>query len=111
MASREDTNIQKLLSAEKTAQEIVGAARKERAEKMKLAKQEAEREITTYRTERENEYQSKVAESSSVSDTTFGELDKKTNAEIAAITSRLPTKKKECIDMLVAYVEKVDLAA
>ena len=49
MASRDDTNIQKLLSAEKTAQEIVGAARKERAEKMKLAKQEAEREIAAYR--------------------------------------------------------------
>lgn len=49
MATQDDTNIQKLLSAEKTAQEIVGNARKARAEKMKLAKQEAEREIASYR--------------------------------------------------------------
>lgn len=45
----ENTNIQKLLAAEKTAQDIVDKARKKRADKMKLAKQEAEREIAAYR--------------------------------------------------------------
>jgi len=49
MAARDDTNIQRLLTAEKAAQEIVGKARQERAEKMKLAKQEAEHEINEYR--------------------------------------------------------------
>lgn len=45
-----------------------------------------------------------------MSDTTFGELDKETKTAINAITADLPTKKKEAIDMLVAYVQKVDLS-
>jgi len=49
MDNREDKNIQKLLAAEKKAQEIVGQARAKRAEKMKLAKQEAEKEVAQYR--------------------------------------------------------------
>ena len=49
MAAQDDSNIQRLLEAEKKAQEIVGKARNARAEKMKLAKQEAEKEIAAFR--------------------------------------------------------------
>ena len=61
--------------------------------------------------ELESEYNSKIAESSSTSDSTFQELDKDTQTQIHAITNGLPTKKKDAVDMLVSYVEAVDLTA
>eukprot|EP00210_Caulerpa_lentillifera_P002026 g1941.t1 len=111
MAARDDTNIQRLLAAEKAAQEIVDKARKERAEKMKLAKLEAENEIAEYRAERQAEYDAKVATSSSASGTTFKKLDDDTQAAIDAITRNLPSKKKDAVAMLVSHVTNVDLSA
>lgn len=44
-----------------------------------------------------------------MSDSTFAELDKETAAAIQAITNGLPAKKKEAVDMLVKFVEDVQL--
>ena len=68
------------------------------------------RGVPVSRAELEKEYALKVAESSTSSDSTFQELDKETQSAISAITSGLPTKKKEAVDMLVHYVENVELS-
>lgn len=48
-STEQDFNIQKLLEAEKKAQEIISIAREKRAAKLKEAKSEAEKEIAAYR--------------------------------------------------------------
>lgn len=54
--------IQKLLAAETAASQIVAEARKAKQERLRQAKAEAEREIASYRAEREGAYQKKLAE-------------------------------------------------
>jgi hypothetical protein len=56
-----------------------------RVDRMKEAKSEAEAAIASYRAEMEAEYQKNVSKISSSSDTTGGELDSSTNAEIAKV--------------------------
>lgn len=107
-APSSDPNIQKLLNAEKNAQEIVSAARKKRNDRMKQAKNEAEREIAAYRSEREEAYNKKVAEGSSTTDSTFTALQMETERTIRGIHSSLPAKKEEVVMMLTNFATKVD---
>jgi len=52
---------------------------------MKEAKSEAEAAIDSYRAEMETEYQKNVSKLSSSSDSSGGELDNSTNADIAKV--------------------------
>ena len=108
-APASDPNIQKLLHAEKQAQEIVSAARKMRNEKLKQAKEEAEREIAAYRREREDAYKKKMAEGSSTSDETFSVLQADCNKTINNIMASLPKKKKGVVDELLALALKLEV--
>lgn len=57
-----------------------------RVERMKEAKTEAEAAIAAYRAEMEAEYQKNVSKLSNSSDTSGGELDSTTIADIATVT-------------------------
>eukprot|EP00244_Chara_vulgaris_P013088 TRINITY_DN7240_c0_g1_i2.p1 TRINITY_DN7240_c0_g1~~TRINITY_DN7240_c0_g1_i2.p1 ORF type:complete len:109 (+),score=28.57 TRINITY_DN7240_c0_g1_i2:382-708(+) len=61
MSSSSSTSpIHSLLAAEEEAQGIVSRARSARQQKLKLAKEEAEKEMALYRAKKEEEFRSKL---------------------------------------------------
>lgn len=101
--------IQKLLAAEQEASRIVAEARKGKAERLRQAKAEAEKEISAYRAEREGAYQKKLAESSSGAASTLERLTKETDTNISQVHGDVTSKKNLVVDMLVKYVSTVRL--
>ncbi|KAG2432270.1 hypothetical protein HXX76_009188 [Chlamydomonas incerta] len=99
--------IQKLLAAEAEAQRIVGDARKAKADRLRQAKAEAEKEIGAYRAEREGAYQKKISEGSTGSQANFQRLQSETGLAVQKIQADVKAKKSEVLDMLMGYVGSV----
>lgn len=101
--------IQRLLAAERDAQAVVERARKAKADRLKQAKEEAERDIAAYKAEREAEFKRKVSADSSSSQDTVAQLAEESARAVAGIQAAVAAKKGEVMDMLLRHVTNVRL--
>lgn len=99
--------ITRLLQAEREAQAIVTAARKAKTDRLKQAKTEAEREIKAYKAQREEQYQTRVAEDSNSSGANVKRLENESKIAVQAVEKNVAAKKKEVLDTLLSYVMTV----
>lgn len=102
--------IQRLLAAEKEAQQIVANARKGKTDRLKQAKAEAEKEVKAYKQQREEAYQKRIADDSSSSGANVSRLEAESKEAIKTIQSSISAKKKEVSDQLLKYVTSVSFA-
>ncbi|GAB4817457.1 hypothetical protein N2152v2_004503 [Parachlorella kessleri] len=101
--------IQRLLQAEQEAQAIVARARKAKSDRLKQAKDEADKEIAAYKAERETEFQRKMASDSSSSQENVVRLGEESSRAVKAIQDSIQQKKKEVLKLLLDHVTSVKL--
>ncbi|XP_057526713.1 V-type proton ATPase subunit G 1-like [Amaranthus tricolor] len=106
-ASRGQNGIQLLLAAEQEAQHIVNAAKNAKMARLRQAKEEAEREISEFRTQMEAEFQRKLAESSGDSGANVKRLEEETEAKINELKTQSSNISPEIVQMLLKYVTTV----
>ncbi|KAL4438188.1 hypothetical protein ABPG77_010549 [Micractinium sp. CCAP 211/92] len=99
--------IQRLLAAEQEAQAIVQKARKAKADRLKQAKDEAEREIAAFKAEREADFKRKVSDHGSSSQDTSVRLAEESSRAVAHIQDAVQQKKKEVLELLMHHVTTV----
>ncbi|KAI4354711.1 hypothetical protein L6164_003556 [Bauhinia variegata] len=99
--------IQMLLTAEQEAQQIVSTARNLRTQRLKQAKDEAEKEATLYRSNMENEYQRQISESTGSSGSNEKRLEEETEAKIQTLKESTSKVSSEVTDMLINYITTV----
>ncbi|KAG8378466.1 hypothetical protein BUALT_Bualt08G0140100 [Buddleja alternifolia] len=93
--------IQMLLTAEQEAQQIVTAARNTKMARLRQAKEEAEREVTNYKSHLEDEYQKSISESSGSADSTVKRLEVETEAKIKSLKQTTSKVSPKVVKMLV----------
>lgn len=103
--------IQKLLAAEKDAQEIVAKARKAKSERLKQAKAEAEKDIKAYTEDRENAYKQKESANSSNAGDTAKRLEKEATQSESDIKAGVSKNKSQVLDTLLSHVTEVRFPA
>ncbi|CAK8540588.1 unnamed protein product [Lathyrus sativus] len=101
--------IQMLLTAEQEAQHIVNTARNLRTQRLKQAKDEAEKEAAQYRTHMEEEYQKSISETTGNSGTNVKRLDEETDAKIKNLKKSGSKVSNEVVDMLLKYVTNIKM--
>ncbi|KAJ3682135.1 hypothetical protein LUZ60_014708 [Juncus effusus] len=106
-ATRRQTGIQQLLTAEQEAQQIVNAARNAKMARLKQAKEEAEKEIADFRAQMEAEFQKKVAASSGDSGANVKRLEQETGEKIAALKHQAAAISPDVVHMLLRHVTSV----
>ncbi|KAI4356656.1 hypothetical protein L6164_000661 [Bauhinia variegata] len=99
--------IQMLLTAEQEAQQIVSTARNLRTQRLKQAKDEAERDAALYRSDKENEYQTQISENTGSSGSNVKRLEEETETKIQAIKEKASKVSSEVSDMLLNYITSV----
>ncbi|KAF3676878.1 V-type proton ATPase subunit G [Capsicum annuum] len=95
--------IQMLLTAEQEAQQIVYAARNVKMTRLRQAKEEAEMEVTNYRSHLEAEYKQKLSETSGNSDSTEKRLEVETEQKIQHLKKAASEVSPDVIAMLTKY--------
>ncbi|KAK3232417.1 hypothetical protein Dsin_004298 [Dipteronia sinensis] len=106
-SSRGQNGIQLLLAAEQEAQQIVNNARNEKMAKLKLAKEEADREIAQYRAQVEADFQRKIAESSGDSGANVKRLEHETDTKIKHLKIEASRISQDVLQMLLKQVTTV----
>ncbi|KAL5800259.1 hypothetical protein ACOSQ3_033349 [Xanthoceras sorbifolium] len=106
-SSRGQNGIQLLLAAEQEAQQIVNAARNKKLARLKLAKEEADKEIAQYRAQVEADFQRKVAESSGDSGANVKRLDQETDTKIQHLKTEAARISHDVMQMLLKQVTTV----
>mmetsp|Transcript_28696 Transcript_28696/g.80784 ORF Transcript_28696/g.80784 Transcript_28696/m.80784 type:complete len:110 (+) Transcript_28696:128-457(+) len=101
--------IQKLMAAEQEAQRVVTEARKQKTERLKAAKSEAETEIKTFRADREADFQKKIAQGGDSSSVQFTEMIKETDDQVSQIKKDIVSLKGKVTDALVSAVLQVKM--
>ncbi|KAL5095991.1 hypothetical protein RYX36_000318 [Vicia faba] len=101
--------IQMLLTAEQEAQHIVNTARNLRTQRLKQAKDEAEKEAAQYRTHMEEEYQKSISETTGNSGTNVKRLDQETDAKIKTLKKSGSKVSNEVVDMLLKHVTNIKM--
>merc|ERR1712226_260773 len=96
-------NIQKLLQAEKRAQDIISQARTKKQARMKQAKDEAKAEVLAYKGQRDAEF--KLMEQKLLGDKT--EAEGRMQEQIQSIERQVTSNEKAVIDMLAQLVADV----
>ncbi|CBY19474.1 unnamed protein product [Oikopleura dioica] len=99
--------IQKLLEAEKAAQKEVDVARKDKAKKLKQAKDEAKDEIKAFQADRDADFKKVEATIMGGSDKLQNVITLKTKKEIEEMNKRVKAERKKVIASLVASVRNV----
>ncbi|KEH21573.1 vacuolar (H+)-ATPase G subunit [Medicago truncatula] len=99
--------IQMLLTAEQEAQHIVSNARNLRTQRLKQAKDEAEREAAQYRSHMEEEYQKSLTETTGSSGLNVKRLDQETDTKIGDLKQSGSKVSTEVVDMLLKYVTNI----
>ncbi|CAL0302894.1 unnamed protein product [Lupinus luteus] len=99
--------IQMLLTAEQEAQHIVLSARNLRTQRLKQAKEEAEREASQYKSHMEDEYQKSLLESSGSSGSNVKRLDEETEDKINNLKQSASKVSNEVVDMLLKHVTNI----
>ena len=102
-------NIQKLLQAEKRAQDVITQARVKKQARMKQAKDEAKAEVLAHKKEKEAEF--KLKESQILGDKAHAEtaMKQRTDLEIQKIQERVNQTENAVIDKLCELVCDVKL--
>mmetsp|Transcript_47036 Transcript_47036/g.117754 ORF Transcript_47036/g.117754 Transcript_47036/m.117754 type:complete len:114 (+) Transcript_47036:238-579(+) len=103
--------IQKLLAAEQEAQRVVSEARKQKADRLRTAKAEAERDIAAFRADCEAEFQKKISAGGGSSSAQFADMHKDTDVEVDKVKKDTSSLKSKVTQTLVAAVLDVKLAA
>ncbi|CAJ1827206.1 unnamed protein product [Sphenostylis stenocarpa] len=93
--------IQMLLTAEQEAQHIVSMARNLRTQRLKQAKEEAEKEAAQYRSHMEDEYQKSISETTGSSGSNVKRLEEDTEAKINHLKTSTSKVSSEVVDMLL----------
>eukprot|EP00310_Coccolithus_braarudii_P016111 CAMPEP_0183331152 /NCGR_PEP_ID=MMETSP0164_2-20130417/546_1 /TAXON_ID=221442 /ORGANISM="Coccolithus pelagicus ssp braarudi, Strain PLY182g" /LENGTH=109 /DNA_ID=CAMNT_0025499547 /DNA_START=162 /DNA_END=491 /DNA_ORIENTATION=+ len=99
--------IQKLLSAEQKAAEVVSAARTEKVAKLKEAKVKAEEEITAYKVQREAQFAIFSKERLGDSGSHKSSVDRDTIQELNKIDRQTAANKDTMVHMLLQSVTTV----
>ncbi|KAF8025102.1 hypothetical protein BT93_F2065 [Corymbia citriodora subsp. variegata] len=99
--------IQMLLTAEQDAQQIVSSAKNLKIMRLKQAKEEAEKDIATYRSHLEAEYQKRIAETGGVSGENVQRLEEETDAKIENLKGSASKISEDLTEMLIKYVTTV----
>ncbi|XP_028778288.1 V-type proton ATPase subunit G1-like [Neltuma alba] len=99
--------IQMLLTAEQEAQHIVSNARSLRTQRLKQAKEEAERESAMYKSQLENEYQKSLSETSGNSGSNVKRLEEETDAKINTLKASASKVSAEIVDMLLNHITSI----
>ena len=99
--------IQKLLQAEQSAQSIIQAARQEKSTKIKQAQQEAEKEVSSYKTQRDDAYKSMMEQGRGDAEGRQSQLQKETEQSIKDIENSVSSKKADVTKSIVKWVTSV----
>ncbi|XP_074270558.1 V-type proton ATPase subunit G 1-like [Silene latifolia] len=99
--------IQMLLAAEQEAQQIVTNARNLKMQRLKQAKDEADREIMHFRSQLEKEYQNKISESSGQSGSTVKRLENETQEKIQKLKDSASRVTPDVVGLLLKYVTTI----
>merc|ERR1711990_600409 len=106
MASQSE-GIQRLLEAENDAKKLLDAARRQKAIKLKQAKEEAKIEISKFTKEREAEFKAKEADILGGRDELEKQINYETEAKLVQMAQRVNQKEQDVIANLVAQVANV----
>nr|GMD59689.1 V-type proton ATPase subunit G [Ipomoea batatas] len=96
--------IETLLDAENEARQIINAAKAGKMDKLKQARNEAEKEIAKYQAKMDLDFQRKVAKGNGDLDASMRLLEQKTQAKISALTAEADLKSHVLANMLVKGV-------
>lgn len=107
MNSGRSGGIQQLLAAEEEAQQIVNAARNAKVARLKQAKEEAAKEVAEIRSQMENAFKKKVAESGGNNAANVKRLEEETLLKIEVINSEAARISDDVVQMLLRHVTKV----
>ncbi|KAI4387943.1 hypothetical protein MLD38_000326 [Melastoma candidum] len=99
--------IQLLLNAEQEAQSIISDAKNLKMARLKQAKEEAAREVESYRSQLEAEYQRNISESSGSSGLNVKRLEEETEAKINNLKESSSAVSKDITNMLIKHVTTV----
>ncbi|KAL2634572.1 hypothetical protein R1flu_006051 [Riccia fluitans] len=102
--------IQLLLAAEQDAQRIVSSARAAKTQRLRQAKEEAEREIAAYRAQRDAEYNSKKQQSSGSVDSNLKRLEEETDVKIEQLKQEASEKSHDVTNYLLKFVTTVKVS-
>nr|GLL41052.1 V-type proton ATPase subunit G1-like [Ipomoea trifida] len=101
---RGDFLIEMLLAAEKEARQIIYAAKIGKMDKLKQARNEAEKELAEYQAKMDLDFKRKVAKGNGDLDASMRLLEQKTQAKISALTAEADLKSHVLANMLVKGV-------
>jgi len=100
MSLEQSQGIQALLAAEKAAAETIKAARVKRQQRLKQAHEEAESEVTNYKTQKEQEFQQKVTQNSGDSEKITASLQAETDQKLKNVEASVTKNKQAAVDLL-----------
>ncbi|XP_065916719.1 V-type proton ATPase subunit G 2-like [Dysidea avara] len=103
MASQSE-GIRKLMQAERQAEEVVSSAKRKKAQRIKEAKEEAKKEVETYKQEREHLFQEQMKKNAGSKDDFAAKMRVDTEKRLQKITSQVSTSKEMVIDRLLELV-------
>ncbi|GAA0176091.1 ATP synthase [Lithospermum erythrorhizon] len=106
--TRGQGGIQMLLTAEQEAQQIVTEARNLKMARLRQAKDEAEKEVATYRTNLETDYRNQISQTSGDSDSTMKRLDKETEEKIENLKKAANKVSPHIVSMLTKHITSVN---
>ncbi|XP_031114773.1 V-type proton ATPase subunit G1-like [Ipomoea triloba] len=99
--------IQMLLNAEQDAQQIIASARNVKMARLRQAHDEAEREVTNYRTQLEADYQKQISECSGSSDSSVKRLEAETDTRIRKMKEASSRVSPDVVSMLIRHITTV----
>merc|ERR1712046_512939 len=99
--------IKELLAAEKEAANIVSDAKKQRQDKMKKAKEDANKEIEAFRASKESEFQAYKQKHSTGGSASSESLKKQTDEAKMELEREAAANRSKVVDLLVQYVTTV----
>nr|GMD59185.1 V-type proton ATPase subunit G-like [Ipomoea batatas] len=97
--------IQMLLNAEQDAQQIIASARNVKMARLRQAHDEAEREVTNYRTQLEADYQKQISDGSS--DSSVKRLEAETDTRIRKMKEASSRVSPDVVSMLIRHITTV----
>jgi len=106
MASQSE-GIQRLLEAEGEAKKLLDQARRQKAIKLKQAKEEAKVEIAKFTKERESEFKAKEADILGGKEEYLQKINFETEQKLAEMNNRVQQKEQLVINDLVAQVANI----
>eukprot|EP00163_Fabomonas_tropica_P010495 TRINITY_DN2064_c0_g1_i2.p1 TRINITY_DN2064_c0_g1~~TRINITY_DN2064_c0_g1_i2.p1 ORF type:complete len:112 (-),score=37.41 TRINITY_DN2064_c0_g1_i2:288-623(-) len=111
MAESSNPGIRQLMAAEEEASKIVSEARKQRTQRLKQCKSEAEAQIKQFRDKEQQKFDAYSKEKLGVSDEQKGDFLQKTQETLGSIDNDLKSNKDAVVELLLKAVQTVDTSA